>query len=119
NLAELIEEITKERGILSKVDDSIATDYAKRTGIDKAEILTMMVRLATSTEPALSRFWCKLVQADTPGMRAVWHHFRHHLAPLLAPFLCRFVAKKQRDIRLDARWEGTGGGCETSLPPCH
>ena len=42
NLAELIEEITKERGILSKVDDSIATDYAKRTGIDKAEILTMM-----------------------------------------------------------------------------
>ena len=42
NLTELTDTITKERGILGKVDDSIATDYAKRTGIDKAEILTMM-----------------------------------------------------------------------------
>gem|GEM_PF-2155412 len=83
------------------------------------ELRVYGVRLATPTEPGLTRFRCKLVQADTPGMRAVWHHFRHHLAPLLAPFLCQFVAKRQRDIRLDARWEGTGGGCETSLPPCH
>jgi ATP-dependent Clp protease, protease subunit len=42
SLSELTETIAKERGILNKVDESIATDFVKRTGIDKKEVLAMM-----------------------------------------------------------------------------
>ena len=42
SLSALVGTIESEREILSKVDDSIATDYVKRTGIGKDEILAMM-----------------------------------------------------------------------------
>jgi len=41
-LEDLAGDMQKERDLLAKVDDSIANDYAKRTSMDKTELLGMM-----------------------------------------------------------------------------